>query len=202
MKASRGVPERQIRASFDLHTITVYQAYPAEIADQATAAGTFVPPFKLDRMTWIKPSFLWMMHRSGWATKPGQERILAVHISHQGLEWALRHSALSGYEKGTYRSEQEWAERRRVSPVRIQWDPDRSLSLEPLPWRCIQIGLSGEAVCRYVDEWITDLSDITLKVREIFHLVQTNKHEGAESMLPSEKPYVLPRTLRRLIGAT
>jgi hypothetical protein len=26
--------------------------------------------------TWVKPSFLWMMYRSGWATTPGQERIL------------------------------------------------------------------------------------------------------------------------------
>ncbi|WP_422570328.1 DUF4291 family protein, partial [Erwinia billingiae] len=29
-------------------------------------------------MTWIKPSFLWMMYRSGWGMKdPGQKRILA-----------------------------------------------------------------------------------------------------------------------------
>ncbi|MGW1086997.1 DUF4291 family protein [Streptomyces sp. NPDC002596] len=25
-------------------------------------------------MTWIKPSFLWLMHRSNWAQKSGQER--------------------------------------------------------------------------------------------------------------------------------
>jgi hypothetical protein len=62
------VPERQVRALFDEETITVYQAYGHEIADAALEAGTFVPPFKRDRMTWIKPSFLWMMHRSSWAT--------------------------------------------------------------------------------------------------------------------------------------
>jgi hypothetical protein len=70
----------------------VYQAYSPEIADAAVRAGTFVPPFSLDRMTWIKPSFGWMMHRCGWATKPGQERVLAIQISRAGFEWALAHT--------------------------------------------------------------------------------------------------------------
>jgi hypothetical protein len=62
---ARGTPERQVRAQFTDRTLTVYQAYPSEIADAAVRAGTFVPPFKRERMTWIKPSFLWMMYRSG-----------------------------------------------------------------------------------------------------------------------------------------
>jgi len=33
-------------------------------AHAAVRAGTFVAPFSRDRMTWIKPSFGWMMHRS------------------------------------------------------------------------------------------------------------------------------------------
>jgi hypothetical protein len=74
------VPRRQIRGQFTEQTITVYQAYPAEIAGPAVAAGRFVAPFKRERMTWIKPSFLWMMYRCGWASKPGQERVLAVEI--------------------------------------------------------------------------------------------------------------------------
>ena len=72
---------RLIRAAYSARTITVYQAYSPEIADQAVRAGTFVPPFSRDRMTWIKPSFGWMMHRAGWGAKPGQERILAVEIT-------------------------------------------------------------------------------------------------------------------------
>ena len=54
---------REIRALYDDATITVYQAYSAEIAipavvGQSLAAST---EFKMDRMTWIKPSFMWMM---------------------------------------------------------------------------------------------------------------------------------------------
>jgi hypothetical protein len=66
----------QVRAVFTEKTITVYHAYPAGIAVPALKASTFVAPFKRTRMTWIKPSFLWMMYRSGWATKTDQERIL------------------------------------------------------------------------------------------------------------------------------
>ncbi len=71
------VPARQIRACYTADIITVYQAYSPQIAAAAVVAGRFVAPFKRDRMTWIKPSFLWMMYRCGWATKPGQEHVLA-----------------------------------------------------------------------------------------------------------------------------
>jgi len=79
-------PQRQIRAAYTAETITVYQAYSPAIAEPAVRAGCFVAPFKRDRMTWIKPSFLWMMYRCGWATKPGQERVLAVEITRAGFE--------------------------------------------------------------------------------------------------------------------
>ena len=72
--------QREVRAVYTDTTITVYQAYSAEVASPALSAGRFVPPFKRERMTWIKPSFLWMMYRCGWATKPGQERVLAREI--------------------------------------------------------------------------------------------------------------------------
>src|SRR5262245_19372278 len=76
--AQRMMPERQIRASYTDTTIRVYQAYPEVIADTALKHGTFVsPPFSMNRMTWIKPSFLWMMYRAGWGFKDdGQRRIL------------------------------------------------------------------------------------------------------------------------------
>ena len=78
------IPAREVRAKYTAKSITVYQAYSPEIAEPAVAAERFVSPFKRDRMTWIKPSFLWMMYRCGWATKPGQERVLAVEITRAG----------------------------------------------------------------------------------------------------------------------
>jgi hypothetical protein len=178
-----------VRASFTDRAITVYQAYSAQIADAAVAAGTFVAPFKRGRMTWIKPSFLWMMYRAGWAAKPGQERILAIQITRGGFEWALAHAALSHYEPGTHASEQQWAEQKLTSAVRVQWDPDRSVTLEPLSRRAIQIGLSGEAVDRYLDEWITDITDVTPLGVEIHRLVTSGDHSAAQALLPAEDVY-------------
>jgi hypothetical protein len=69
--------ENVIRAAYNNDTITVYQAFNERIATLAINNQTFVsPPFKKERMTWIKPSFLWMMYRAGWGTKENQEHIL------------------------------------------------------------------------------------------------------------------------------
>ncbi|HUZ35097.1 MAG TPA: DUF4291 domain-containing protein [Streptosporangiaceae bacterium] len=193
---------RQVRASFTDRDITVYQAYSPQIADAVIAAGTFVAPFNRDRMTWIKPSFLWMMYRSGWAARPGQERVLAVQITRDGFEWALAHAALSHYEPGTYDSQQQWAERKQASPVRVQWDPDRSLTLAPISPRAIQVGLSGEAVSRYLSQWITSITDITPLAKTIHRHVSAGDLGTARARLPAESVYPLPASIRTRIGAT
>ena len=197
--AAQTVPLRQVRAHYTEHTITVYQAYSADIAEPAVAAGTFRPPFRLGRMTWIKPSFRWMMYRSGWASKPGQERILAISITRSGFEWALAHAALSSYDPAVYPGPQDWAERKRISPVRVQWDPERSLLLEPLPWRSIQIGLSGPAARQYVESWITGITDITDAVANLHRRVVQRELAAAEAALPAERPYPLPAGDRKSV---
>src|SRR5215472_7069572 len=186
---------RLIRAAYTAETVTVYQAYAPPIADAAVRAGTFVPPFSRDRMTWIKPSFGWMMHRSGWAAKPLQERVLAIEITRDGFEWALAHSCLSHYEPGTHDSPHAWAAMRDASPVRVQWDPDRSLTGERLARRAIQVGLSGEAVHRYCDEWIRAITDITATVRGARELVAAGRVADAGGELPAEKAYPLSLAL-------
>lgn len=194
------IPVRQVRAVFSSDSVRVYQAYSPEIAEPARAAGTFVPPFRLGRMTWIKPSFLWMMYRSGWATKPGQERVLAIDITRGGFEWALAHAVLSAFEPGTYASRDEWAERKQESPVRLQWDPERSLTLSPLPYRSLQVGLSGEAAHRYVREWITGITDVTAAAHRIRALVAAGDVAEATRLLPAERPYALPGNIVSRIG--
>ncbi|WP_425365083.1 DUF4291 family protein [Eubacterium ruminantium] len=39
------------------------------IANEAVAKGAFGSHFSMNRMSWIKPSFLWMMYRCGWCGK-------------------------------------------------------------------------------------------------------------------------------------
>jgi hypothetical protein len=193
------VPARQIRAVYSADAITVYQAYSAAIAEPAARAGRFVPPFKRERMTWIKPSFLWMMYRCGWATKPGQERVLAIRISRAGFEWALTHSCLSHYDRARHADRAAWSRSLRASPVRIQWDPERSPRLGALPHRSLQVGLSGEAVHRYVDEWTLSVTDVTADVRRIH---QSLRDGHADPGLPVERPYPLPPEVAAIVGAT
>ena len=70
-----------IIATFDEDTITVYQAYRPETAEWATVNQRLGGPhYSMDHMSWIKPGFLWMMYRSGWASKAGQEHVLAIKI--------------------------------------------------------------------------------------------------------------------------
>lgn len=184
-------PTKEIRASYTPTTIRVYQAYRPEIADSALKRGTFQsPPFSLSRMTWIKPSFLWMMYRAGWGFKEvGQSRILAIDIARTGFEWALAHSCLSHPPKDI--DKEEWTRMKMERPVRIQWDPERDFHSNPLPHRSIQIGLSDEAGRRYVSEWITGITEVTELAHRIHALVQEKNLPEATRLLPQEKPYVI-----------
>jgi hypothetical protein len=194
--------ELLIRAAYTADTITVYQAYGPEIAERAVAAGTFVSPFSRDRMTWIKPSFGWMMHRSGWAAKPGQERVLAIEISRAGFDWALAHSCLSHYSPRVHTSSDAWAALKDASCVRIQWDPDRAITGERLSRRAIQVGLSGEAVQRYCDDWIRSITDVTATVHQLERLVRAGQSAAAGLGLPAEQVYQVSPVLARRIGAS
>jgi hypothetical protein len=193
---------RKIRALYTPETITVYQAYPPGIARPALAAGRFVPPFRRERMTWIKPSFLWMMYRCGWATKPDQETVLAVEITRAGFEEALAQACLSHFDPDRYTSHEEWSRQLKAAPVRVQWDPERSLRLGALPYRSLQVGLSGSAVHRYVDEWLVRLTDMTPLVREIHELVLAGDEDTARALLPVEEEYPLPADIAANVTAS
>lgn len=194
------VPRRQIRAVYDEESITVYQAYSRHIAVPAALHGRFTGAFKRERMTWIKPSFLWMMYRCGWAEKPGQEHVLALRISREGFEWALAHSALAHFDHDRHADRRSWRESLRA-PVRIQWDPERDLRFQPLPYRSLQIGLSGEAVQRYCDEWIVQITDVSDLAREVHHTLRDEGEEAAAKLLPQERPYSVPEPIAARIDS-
>ncbi|MFE0103441.1 DUF4291 domain-containing protein [Streptomyces sp. NPDC059009] len=182
-------PEHQIRALHTPSTITVYQAYRPEIGLPAATAGRFPATWQRDRMTWIKPSFLWMMYRCGWATKEGQETVLAVEISREGFEWALEHACLSHYERGLHPDIATWKRQLKQAPARVQWDPERDLRLQPLPHRSLQLGLTGEAARRYADEWTVSITDVTALARTVHGHVRDGELDAARQLLPAEHPY-------------
>ena len=118
---------RHILAQFDNDTIIVYQAYSPALGNFAVTHGNLGGEFSYSRMSWVKPNFLWMMYRCGWATKPGQERVLAIRMLRSGFEEALSMASLSHSDPGVYADHEAWRQHKAISPVRVQWDPERSL---------------------------------------------------------------------------
>jgi hypothetical protein len=192
--------EREIRADYDDATIIVYQAYSAAIALPAVRHNRFVPPFSLGRMTWIKPSFLWMMERSGWGRKAGQEHILAIRITRQGWEAALAQSVLTTFTQGEHRDYDDWQRQLDAAPVRVQWDPERTLRGESLSQRAIQVGLSRHIVTQYVDVWTREIRDCTPLVRQMYDLLQAGETEQARALLPRERVYPVDAAITKRLG--
>jgi hypothetical protein len=181
--------QREIRADFDRETIVVYQAYSPNIAEPALEAQRFVPPFSFHRMTWIKPSFLWLMHRSNWGQKSGQERVLAVRVTWTGWEKALSSAVLTSFTPGVFASPADWAGQFAAAQVHVQWDPERSLRGAGLPHSSIQVGLSRHVIREYVEEWVVGIEDYTPRVRKIHDLLQSGQADRAKRQLPPERLY-------------
>ncbi|MEU8775064.1 DUF4291 domain-containing protein [Streptomyces sp. NPDC048606] len=182
-------PVRRIRAAHTADTVTVYQAYSPALGLPAARDGRFPPAWKRERMTWIKPSFLWMMYRCGWAAKAGQETVLAVEITRAGFDSALAGACLSHYARRVHADRAAWKESVRETTVRVQWDPERDLHLRPLPYRSLQLGLSGPSARAYADNWTVSIRDVTPLAREINALVRAGDTDAARALLPVETPY-------------
>jgi hypothetical protein len=157
---------RHILAQFDDEAIVVYQAFRPAIGHWAVEHSRFGGEFSFARMSWIKTSFLWMMYRSGWATKPGQEVILAVWLKRTGFEAILAEAVPSIFDPAYYGDATTWSAAVARSSVRLQWDPDRTPGGRPQGRRAIQLGLRSRTLARYAAEWILDIEDITDLVRE------------------------------------
>jgi hypothetical protein len=193
---------REVRADFDRSTIVVYQAYNDAIADAALAAQRFVTPFSMQRMTWIKPSFLWLMERSGWGTKINQERVLAVRISRAGWDRALSLGVLTSFDAGVYGSFDDWRARFAGAAVHVQWDPERTLRGKKLDYRSIQVGLSRAIIAEYVAEWTREITDLTPLVAKLRRRREAGDDSAAKRLLPRESVYPVPPGTARQLGIT
>ncbi len=182
---------KEIRALYTGDTIRVYQAYNQAIAQEAVQKGTFGNRFCLERMTWIKPSFLWMMYRCGWGMKENQEYILGIDIRREAFDDIVQNAVASSWNAETGIDHEQWKEQVKRSDIRCQWDPERDVFGNPLEYRSIQLGLRGEAVRKYVTEWIVNITDITEYVKGL----RQKKEAGMDitPLLPEEKVYICGR---------
>ncbi len=178
---------KTIRGVYDENTIRVYQAYNDTIADEAVKLGTFGENFKMSRMTWIKPSFLWMMYRSGYGTKENQNRILAIDIKREAFDFIVKNAVVSSFSESSFSTSEEWKKAVEESEIRCQWDPERDIYGNPLDYRSIQLGIKGSMVEKFVKDWIVSIRDITDDVAKIREAIKDKTF--TEDMLPKEKIY-------------
>jgi Domain of unknown function (DUF4291) len=178
---------RHILAQFDSDSIYVYQAYRSSIAHFAVEHQHFGGEFSFSRMSWIKPNFLWMMYRSGWATKEGQEHILAVRLRRTFFDEILRRAVPSTYDPRRFAGHERWQAAVSTSEVRLQWDPDHDPAGKPLERLAVQLGLRGSVLRRYGEEELLSIEDITpFVIEQRQHVV-----DGiAELQMPEERVYV------------
>eukprot|EP00826_Nyctotherus_ovalis_P061798 TRINITY_DN8836_c0_g2_i1.p1 TRINITY_DN8836_c0_g2~~TRINITY_DN8836_c0_g2_i1.p1 ORF type:complete len:204 (+),score=36.00 TRINITY_DN8836_c0_g2_i1:73-684(+) len=167
---------KYILGHYDENNIVVYQAFSPSIGKYAAKNQTFAgcPTFSMSRMTWIKTNFLWMMYRSNWGTKKGQEVILAIWLKREGFDAILSEATTKPSED------------RPGAKVRLQWDPDHTPSGGKCTRRAIQLGLRGDVVKKYVEEWIVKIEDIS----EYVNKMSMYAHSDHDKLLtPEEKIY-------------
>lgn len=171
---------KTIRATFDKDTIVVYQAYNDKIADEAVKLQKFGNEFSFRRMTWIKPSFLWVMERSNWANKTNQNRILEIHITRTFWDKCLELAIDTDISKSHGSVEN--------AQILVQWDPERTIRGAKLNIRSIQIGVSSQLIHEYNDN-IKKIADLTEKVKKMYMLNTQGKFDKTTQLLPNVKEY-------------
>lgn len=192
---------RHILAQYDDETVVVYQAYRPDIGLPAAANGAFGEGFSLSRMSWIKPNFLWMMFRSGWATKEGQEVVLAITLRRSAFEAVLAAAVHSTWVPEVYGERSAWQQAVKTSDVRLQWDPDHEPHGHKVERRAVQLGLSGKTLERYAREWIVRIEDVTGFVRAQHRHVLDHALDRLET--PREEVYpVADRDVAARLGVS
>lgn len=91
-------------------------------------------------------------YRSGYSFKDEkQERILAIRMKREWFEHLLSLSCVTHGNLGPLSEED------RKAPVRVQWDPERDVTLAKLDHRSIQIGIGRGLSELWANEWIESI---------------------------------------------
>jgi hypothetical protein len=181
-------------------SIVVYQAYNPSIADAAVKNQCLGGGgFSYERMSWIKPGFLWMMYRSGWATKENQERVLALWIDKDDFKTILSEAVPTTFKSKQFNSGQDWKDALKQNDVRLQWDPDHDPFGKKQERRAIQLGLKGERLEAFGRHYVKQIEDVTDFVKE--QNIRLGKHQVNELLVPVETIMEIDEPeLRRKLG--
>ncbi|MFK8004825.1 MAG: DUF4291 family protein [Saprospiraceae bacterium] len=187
-----------IYADHDKEGVYVYQAFKPKIVAVAVELNKFGKGFGVDRISWIKPSLGWMLRRSKYATKHRMEAIARIKLSHESWLEILNQSIPTHFDAKRYSNENEWQSALKKSDVIHQWDPERSLQGERLNRQAIQIGLRGDVLKKYKDEYVIGVEDITDLAKSIGF--SAKKRQPFPANIPEEKEYLINENLKFTLG--
>ncbi|MFQ3227055.1 MAG: hypothetical protein ACI8RW_000436 [Porticoccaceae bacterium] len=173
---------KHILAQYSDEYVVVYQAYKPSIGQFAAEHQYFAGDFRFTRMSWIKTNFLWMMYRSGWGTKAGQEITLAIYLKRDYFQKILSEAYPSTNVCGMPKD--EWDQAIAATNVRLQWDPDHDPHGAKQERKAIQLGLRKEFLEPFSGEGILCIEDVSDFVSTQRELVQRN--ELHKLITPSE----------------
>lgn len=140
-----------------------------------------------------------MMYRSGYSYKDRrQTRILALRMKHEHFRQILRQATVTGHSSEPLTAD----ERSRL--VRVQWDPERNIRLDVLPFRSIQIGIGGEASKTWAESMIVSIEDVTEKARALKKALEENPAIEEDELfnlgiVPRERVYDVPDDLKKVL---
>ena len=178
LEQSKSWPRRgnHIMANYDANSIIVYQAYKSELSRAILECQNFhdvkciEAGYSLTRTTWLKTNFLWMMHRSGWAHKHNQERVLAIRLKREGFDQILGNvlKVVSGVKNLEKHISVDWKPPEKpIRKVILQWDPDHAPDGEAIKERrALQLGLRNEMLLKFSQEFVVSIVDVTEFVLE------------------------------------
>lgn len=178
---------QHILAHFDEQTIVVYQAYSPAIGKFAAKHGYFGGEFSYNRMSWVKPNFLWMMYRSDWGRSHGQHVILGIRLKRSFFDSLLDKAVPSSFPAENFATQDEWKTAVESSDVRLQWDPDHLPNGDKCERRAIQLGMRGETLKAYGKQEILEIIDCSDFVAEQRQNVDSDRI--AQLMTPIEHVY-------------
>lgn len=165
---------RVILAQYDAEAVVLYAPYQHQ--------------HDLDRMLWLTPSFLWMMHHTNWAAGPGTSQVVALWVQRSAFDEYLGEAVPSTFVEGTYESREAWQAALDTSDVRVQWDPDFPPHGPKLNRKAFRLGLGGDALRRFLDTSSAAAEDVTEFARQQAEFVATPEL----LFVPAQKIYPVP----------
>jgi hypothetical protein len=154
-----------------------------------------------------------MLYRAGYSYKdPRQNHILALTMTREAFINLLRRAVLShGSGPGTSNarksmgnsSSEEGVRIPKPTEVRVQWDPERTVRLEKLAYRSIQIGIPRGLVPEWV-EGIVKIEDVTTRARDLKRMLDEEDAIGLEDLasrglVPLERVFEVDDELRQIL---